>query len=78
MCVGASSATNSTPLKRFPDLQDDAYYAHGYEKQIVMVVPSRDLVIVRLGFTKKSDWWDENAFFSGVASAFPLSSEEPN
>jgi len=36
---------------RFPALPDDAFYASGNRQQLVMVVPSADAVIVRLGWT---------------------------
>ena len=32
-----------------PPMPDDAYYFLGHDQQIVAIVPSRDLVIVRLG-----------------------------
>lgn len=37
----------------FPELPPDLYYASGHEGQFVVVVPSRDAVIVRLGLTMK-------------------------
>lgn len=39
---------------RFPSLPEDAYYANGNRQQTVMVIPSRDTVIVRLGWTAGS------------------------
>ncbi len=36
---------------RYRDLPADAYYANGNRQQLVMVVPSADAVIVRLGWT---------------------------
>ena len=36
---------------RFSNLPDDAYYANGNRQQSVMVIPSRDTVVVRLGWT---------------------------
>lgn len=35
----------------FPQLPEDAYYMGGYQGQIVLVIPSQDLVITRFGFT---------------------------
>ncbi|MEM7662107.1 MAG: serine hydrolase [Pseudomonadota bacterium] len=37
--------------RAFPNLPDDMYYMSGYQGQVVMVVPSEDLVITRFGFT---------------------------
>ena len=54
----------------------DAYFAHGYERQIVLVVPSRDLVITRLGFTKRESWWDEEAWAAAVINCFPESGND--
>lgn len=36
---------------RYPDLPEDMFYASGNRKQIVMVFPSFNAVIVRLGWT---------------------------
>lgn len=35
----------------FPQLPEDAYYMGGFQGQIVLVIPSQDLVITRFGFT---------------------------
>ena len=42
-----------------PELPDDAYWATGHDGQRMYVVPSSDLVVVRLGFTPEleSDQW---------------------
>ncbi len=40
---------------RYPSLPDDAYFAKGHDSQWVAVVPSADLVVVRLGFTPDAD-----------------------
>jgi len=36
---------------RFPNLPEDMYYANGNRQQSVMVIPSRDTIVVRLGWT---------------------------
>ena len=36
---------------RFPNLPEDMYYANGNRQQSVMVIPSRDAIVVRLGWT---------------------------
>jgi len=37
--------------RQFPSLPEDAYYMGGYQGQIVLVIPSEELVITRFGFT---------------------------
>ncbi|MEM7005690.1 MAG: serine hydrolase [Pseudomonadota bacterium] len=37
--------------RAFPGLPDDMYYMSGFQGQVVMVVPSENLVITRFGFT---------------------------
>lgn len=34
-----------------PILPEDTYFMNGYQGQAVMVIPSEELVIARLGFT---------------------------
>ena len=36
-------------LRKYPDLPPDTYWADGFEEQYVMVIPSKKLVIVRIG-----------------------------
>lgn len=40
---------------RWPELPKDTYYASGYAGQKVIIVPSKDLVVVRMGFTPEVD-----------------------
>jgi hypothetical protein len=49
----------------------DAYYFLGHEQQIVGIVPSRDLVIVRLGLTQKGGDWDHARDLAPIVAAFP-------
>jgi len=40
---------------RWPELPDDTYYASGHDGQKLIVVPSKQLVVARLGFTPDGD-----------------------
>ena len=51
-----------------PDAPRDTYYADGYQGQRVYIIPSKDLVIVRLGLTN-GDYFDGNALAGGVSKA---------
>jgi CubicO group peptidase (beta-lactamase class C family) len=40
---------DNAAIRIYPELPADAYWADGFEEQYVMVIPSKNLVIVRLG-----------------------------
>ncbi len=44
----------------------------GYDQQIVAIVPSRDLVIVRLGLTRDESAWVHAREIAPIVQAFPL------
>ncbi|GCC52943.1 hypothetical protein SanaruYs_31840 [Chryseotalea sanaruensis] len=46
-----AGAKDNPQNRKYPDLPQDAYWADGFEEQFVMVIPSEDLVIVRLGIS---------------------------
>lgn len=47
-------------------LPPDSFHAIGHEGQFVTIIPSRDLVIVRLGLTRRPGAWDHGAFIASV------------
>jgi CubicO group peptidase (beta-lactamase class C family) len=54
-----------------PPMPDDAFYMLGHDEQVVAIVPSRDLVIVRLGLTREDGDWDSARDLAPIVSAFP-------
>jgi CubicO group peptidase (beta-lactamase class C family) len=52
-----------------PDAPDDVFFADGYHGQRVYIIPSKRLVIVRLGESKKGEF-DYNKFVTSVLDAF--------
>ncbi|MDN8004440.1 serine hydrolase [Burkholderia multivorans] len=54
-------------------LPADAFHAVGHEGQFVSVVPSRDLVVVRLGLSRPESAWNHEAFLARVLDAIPAS-----
>lgn len=58
---------------RWSDFPDDLFLASGYDGQFVVLIPSRGLVIVRLGFTPDPEAWDLAALIGDVLEAVPAS-----
>jgi CubicO group peptidase (beta-lactamase class C family) len=54
-----------------PPMPDDAYYMLGHDQQIVAVVPSRDLVIVRLGLTREESAWSHARDLAQIMRVVP-------
>ncbi len=54
--------------RNFPSLPRDLYYCGGFNGQIVAVIPSWDVVVVRLGVTH-DDSWDHETFIRQVLDA---------
>ncbi|RPD91245.1 class C beta-lactamase-related serine hydrolase [Aureibaculum marinum] len=54
---------------KYPDVPKDIYSANGYQGQRVFIVPSKDLVIVRMGLTNNDNAFDFNTFLKEVLVA---------
>jgi CubicO group peptidase (beta-lactamase class C family) len=59
--------------RTWPDLPE-FYYASGLEGQKVVIIPSHNLVIVRLGYTEDPEAWDMGALVGDVLKAVPSTS----
>jgi len=57
--------------KYFDSIPDDLFYALGYQGQVVAMIPSRKLVIVRLGMTQH-DAWPIYLFLKEILKALPF------
>jgi CubicO group peptidase (beta-lactamase class C family) len=51
---------DASKARVYPRLPTDFYYANGHQGQMIGVIPSRKLVVVRLGMTWGSDWGRED------------------
>ncbi|QBN19407.1 serine hydrolase domain-containing protein [Flavobacterium nackdongense] len=53
---------------RYPDAPRDLYSANGYQGQKVFIIPSKDLVIVRMGLTE-DEKFDFNGLLKGIVGS---------
>lgn len=64
--------TADTTRRTWPDLPRDIFWAAGFQGQYVAIVPSHDLVVVRLGVTETEDAWSLGAFLRSTLASFPV------
>ena len=53
---------------KFPDVPRDMYYCSGYRGQMIAIIPSLDMVIVRMGLQQYPEF-DLNEFLKGIISS---------
>jgi CubicO group peptidase (beta-lactamase class C family) len=54
-------------LLHFPDVPKDMFFADGFQTKRIYVIPSLDIVAVRIG--EGDDAWDDNAFLKPIVEA---------
>lgn len=60
------------PMRRLPG---DRFYMLGHDGQMVAIVPSRGLVVVRLGLSRRRGAWDPDELLADVLAALPAETE---
>ena len=66
-----AGATSDPASRRWPSVPADAYSAEGFQKQQVIIIPSRKLVLVRFGATPTPQAWNTETFIADVLAALP-------
>ena len=51
---------------RYPDAPKDIFSCNGYQGQIIFIIPSRDMVIVRMGLKEEKDGFDFNGLLRDI------------
>jgi CubicO group peptidase (beta-lactamase class C family) len=64
-------APGNASERRFPSAPTDAFQASGYQGQAVIVIPSRDVVIVRMGMSHDRELLDLDGVIGRVLAALP-------
>lgn len=53
----------------YPKLPEDTYFASGHDGQTVAIIPSREMIVVRLGLSRSPETWDLERFLADVLAA---------
>ena len=53
---------------KYPDVPTDMFSCQGHDGQYIYIIPSKDLVVVRTGFSKNGDF-DSNLFLKEIVAA---------
>jgi CubicO group peptidase (beta-lactamase class C family) len=72
-----AGAASDSAKREFPRLPRELYYASGFEGQTVAVIPSRELVVVRLGLSRPDDAYDLTELIGGVLEAISAPAVAP-
>ena len=62
------NAGGDPAVRHYPSAPADMFYADGFESQFVFIIPSKNLVIVRLGLTQHNNF-DADKFLKDVLAA---------
>ena len=66
-----NAGSKTDVVKRvYPDVPPDLYWADGYEGQNVFILPSKDLVVVKLS-QSSGNYLDDNQFLANIIKALP-------
>ena len=63
-----AGAPNDPSNRYYPDVPTDLFWADGFEGQNVFIIPSKKLVVVKLGLSQ-GDYLDDNKFLAGIIEA---------
>lgn len=64
------SAKQMGPKPLDPLIPQDAFFMLGHDGQVTAVIPSYDLVVVRLGISRQKGAWRHGPFLSDILAAF--------
>lgn len=66
-----AGASGNPAIRKWPHAPRDAYAALGYQEQQVIVIPSREIVLVRFGATADGRDWNTDSFIRSVLMSLP-------